>query len=83
MRAPSMGLPDSNSSGGFLLLTFTACFIGRRSHNEGEKATRLTIKKAQKCLGGSKGGTRWLWGQLVATTITWFPLMGLQLDVEE
>ena len=82
MIAPSTGLPDSSYSWVFLLLKFTACFVGRRIHNEGEKARRLTIKKVQKFLGGCKGGRMWLWGQLVATLTIWLHLMTLHLAVE-
>ena len=82
MTAPSIDLADSNYSYGLLFLIFTACFVSRRIHNEGEKARRLTIKNVQKFLSGCMEGRRWLWGQVESTLITWLHLMALQLAVE-
>ena len=56
IRAPSTDLPDSNYSKGLLFLIFTACFVSRRIHVEGEEARRLTVKMVQKFLGESVGG---------------------------
>ena len=56
IRAPSTDLPDSNYSKGLLFLIFTACFVSRRIHVEGEEARRLTVKMVQKFLDESMGG---------------------------
>lgn len=58
-------------------------FAGRRIHHGTEKAKRrLAIKKkVQKFLGEFKGDKRQMWGQLVATLIMWFPLVGLQINM--